>query len=83
MDEKKAPPKVPVNILNWGPSVMHFRISEEFHKMLVEDGAEMRSQNRDYRMKLAGHIKEEYSYSDLNKYVPYLSRTMKLYEEAD
>ena len=26
----KAPPKVPVNILNWGPCVMHFRISEEF-----------------------------------------------------
>ena len=78
----KTPPKIPVNILNWGPCVMHFRISEEFHKMLVEDGAEMRSQNRDYRMKLAGHIKEEYSYSDLNKYVPYLSRVMKLYEEA-
>ena len=82
-DEKKTTePKVHVNILNWGPFVLHFKISEAFHKLLLEGAEQARIADRDYRTRLAGHIREEYAYNDLNKYTPYIASMMRAYEQA-
>ena len=67
-EKKKTQPNVHVNILNWGPFVLHFKISETFHKLLLEGAKQARIADRDYRTRLAGHIREEYAYNDLNKY---------------
>jgi len=82
-DEKKTnQPRVHVNILNWGPFVLHFKISEAFHKLLLEGAEQARIADRDYRTRLAGHIREEYAYNDLNKYTPYIASMMRAYEQA-
>ena len=81
-DKKKTQPNVHVNILNWGPFVLHFKISETFHKLLLEGAKQARIADRDYRTRLAGHIREEYAYNDLNKYTPYIASMMRAYEQA-
>ena len=81
-DKKKKQPNVHVNILNWGPFVLHFKISETFHKLLLEGAEQARIADRDYRTRLAGHIREEYAYNDLNKYTPYIAHMMRAYEQA-
>jgi len=81
-EKKKTQPNVHVNILNWGPFVLHFKISETFHKLLLEGAKQARIADRDYRTRLAGHIREEYAYNDLNKYTPYIASMMRAYEQA-
>jgi hypothetical protein len=81
-DKKKKQPNVHVNILNWGPFVLHFKISETFHKLLLEGAEQARIADRDYRTRLAGHIREEYAYNDLNTYTPYIASMMRAYEQA-
>ena len=55
-DKKKKQPNVHVNILNWGPFVLHFKLSEAVHKLLLEGAEQARIADRDYRTRLAGHI---------------------------
>ena len=81
-EKKKKQPNVHVNILNWGPFVLHFKISEKFHKLLLEGAKQARIADRDYRTRLAGHIREEYAYNDLNTYTRYVAGMMRAYEQA-
>ena len=53
------PPNIPIHIFHWGPCVVRFKISEQFHKDLLEQAYISRSSNKDYRSNLAGHIREE------------------------
>jgi len=59
----KNPPtqNIPIHIFHWGPCIIRFKISHKFHKDLLEHAYTSRHSSKDYRSKLAGHIKEEYA----------------------
>ena len=54
-------PNIPIHIFHWGTCVISFKISEKFHKDLLEHAYVSRSSGKDHRSKLAGHLKEEYT----------------------
>ena len=55
-------PTVQYGVLTWGPCVLQIRISEEFQKKLLDEALKSRKESLSYIDKLAGVIKEEYSY---------------------
>ena len=75
------PPNIPIHIFHWGPCVVRFKISEQFHKDLLEQAYISRSSGKDYRTKLAGHIKEEYA-MDRKKFETFFAPIFELYEGA-
>tara|TARA_R110002020_G_scaffold58626_1_gene160824 strand:+ start:1005 stop:1688 length:684 start_codon:yes stop_codon:yes gene_type:complete len=74
--------KVQYGVFQWGPCVMQIKISEEFRKLLLEESAKARKQANDYRSKLAGIIKEEYSFENKEKFLPWISQCLGIYDEA-
>ena len=50
---------IPIHIFNWGPCIVRFKISDQFREALLKEAYKARAEKRDYRKKLAGHIKEE------------------------
>ena len=75
------PPNIPIHIFHWGPCVIRFKISEQFHKELLEHAYISRSSNKDYRSHLAGHIKEEYA-MDRKKFETFFTPIFHLYHGA-
>jgi len=75
------PPNIPIHIFHWGPCVVRFKISEKFHKDLLEQAYISRSSNKDYRFNLAGHIKEEYA-MDRAKFETLFTPIFHLYHGA-
>ena len=51
---------VQYGVLQWGPCIVHLRISESFHEKLLTEASASKKAELDYRKKLAGIIKEEY-----------------------
>ena len=54
--------EVSYGVLSWGPCIVQLKISEDFHKLLMEEANASRVKELDYRSKLAGVIKEEYMF---------------------
>ena len=75
------PPNIPIHIFHWGPCVIRFKISEQFHKDLLEHAYISRSSNKDYRSNLAGHIREEYA-MDRKKFETFFTPIFHLYHGA-
>lgn len=74
-------PNIPLHIFHWGPCVVRFKISEPFHKDLLEDANRARQANKDYRTNLAGHIREEYA-MDRKKFEVFFNSIFHLYHGA-
>ena len=74
--------RVQYGIFQWGPCVMHIKISEEFHKLLMKEATASRKKGLDFREKLAGIIKEEYNFINKEQFVPYISQCLGIYDEA-
>ena len=73
---------VQYGVLQWGPCVVHLRISEAFHEKLLTEAAKSRKANLDFRNRLAGIIKEEYSYKDREMFLPEISQCLGVYDQA-
>jgi len=74
-------PNIPLHIFHWGPCVVRFKISEQFHKDLLEEAYISRSSNKDYRSNLAGHIREEYA-MDRTKFDIFFASIFQVYHGA-
>ena len=80
MTEKKE--DISYGIFGWGPCIVHLKISEDFHKKLLVEAAASRKKELDFRTKLAGIIKEEYSFINKEQFVPYISQVLGVYDQA-
>ena len=80
--EKDKPIEVKYQVLQWGPCIVHLKISEEFQQKLLKGAEEARKQKKDFRSNLAGIIKEEYSYENRADYVDEIAQFLTVYDEA-
>jgi|TARA_R110000824_G_C15153518_1_gene671263 hypothetical protein len=67
---------------NWGPCVVQLRISDGFRDKLLEGAEEARNKKINYQDKLAGIIKEEYAYSNKEKYLSEIAQCLGVYDVA-
>ena len=74
--------EVKYQVLQWGPCIVHLKISEDFQKKLLKGAAEARKQKKDFRPHLAGIIKEEYAYENRKEYVSEISQFLTVYDAA-
>ena len=80
--EKDKPIEVKYQVLQWGPCIVHLKISEDFQQKLLKGAEEARKENKDFRDNLAGIIKEEYAYENRADYVEEISQFLTVYDEA-
>ena len=82
MKEKENQPKqtIQYDILSWGPCVMHLRIPEDFHKKLLEEAYASRVPKLAHNAKLAGILKEEYTFRQKEIFLPWLSNILGMYD---
>jgi hypothetical protein len=74
--------EVKYQVLQWGPCIVHLKISEDFQQKLLKGAAEAKKNKKDYRPHLAGIIKEEYAYEDRKAYVGEISQFLTVYDAA-
>ena len=82
MAENEKSIEVKYGVLQWGPSIVHLKISEEFQQKLLKGAEAAKKNKKDYRSNLAGIIKEEYAYEDRDKYVPEIAQLLGVYDQA-
>jgi len=82
MPDKEKMQEVQYGIFSWGPCIVHIRISEDFHKLLMEEAKASRVKELDYTKKLAGVIKEEYMFRKKEMFLPWVSQCLGIYDEA-
>ena len=82
MTNEKDSPTVQYGVFTWGPCCVHIRISEEFHKKLLDEAFKSRVKEQDYRNRLAGILKEEYEYKDKGMFVQEIAQILGVYDEA-
>ena len=74
--------EVKYQVLQWGPCIVHLKISEEFQQKLLKGAEESRKLKKDFRSNLAGIIKEEYSYENRKDYVDEIAQFLTVYDAA-
>jgi len=79
---KDKPIEVKYQVLQWGPCIVHLKISEEFQQKLLKGAEEAKKKNKDFRDNLAGIIKEEYAYENRADYVEEIAQFLTVYDEA-
>jgi len=72
--------KIDYQVLTWGPCVVKMKMNDEFHKTLVEEAEANKKEENLYHNRLAGIIKEEYRFKDLNKVQPFIGDMVKIYD---
>ena len=82
MTNETDSPTVQYGVFTWGPCCVHIRISEEFHKKLLDEAFKSRVKEQDYRNRLAGILKEEYEYKDKGMFVQEIAQILGVYDEA-
>ena len=73
--------QVNIQILNWGPCVVRMKISDEFKKILLDEGEKNKI---DFTDKLAGILDKETGYSEESKkrLLPNISQILGVYDQA-
>ena len=74
--------EVKYQVLQWGPCIVHLKISEEFQQKLLKGAEEAKKQKKDFRSNLAGIIKEEYAYENRKDYVDEIAQFLTVYDLA-
>ncbi len=82
MDKKTKGVEIKYQVLQWGPCIVHLKISEEFQQKLLKEAEKARIKNKDFRANVAGMIKEEYAYEDRKEYVNEVAQFLTVYDEA-
>lgn len=68
------------NYFHWGPFLFHTKVSLEECKMVEEACGRCRKESLDNRVKLAGHIREEYNLGpEANFLAPFLKKYFEVY----
>jgi len=80
MTDKKQ--EISYGVFTWGPCIVHLKISEDFHKLLLEEAKASRVKELDYSNKLAGVIKEEYMFRKKEIFLPWIAQVLGVYDEA-
>ena len=80
MTDKKQ--EISYGVFTWGPCIVHLKISEDFHKLLLEEAKASRVKELDYSNKLAGVIKEEYMFRKKEIFLPCSSSCATAIAEA-
>ena len=74
--------EVKYQVLQWGPCIVHLKISEDFQTKLLKGAEEAKKQKKDFRSNLAGIIKEEYAYENRKDYVNEIAQFLTVYDAA-
>ena len=74
--------KVTYGLLNWGPCVVQLKVSDDFKNKLITGAEEAKKEKLNYQDKLAGIIKEEYQYRNVQDYLPEISQCLGVYDVA-
>jgi len=82
MEKKNESTEIKYQVLQWGPCIVHLKVSEDFQKKLLSGAEEAKKNKKDYRHMLAGIIKEEYAYEDRAKYVDEIAQFLGVYDLA-
>ena len=82
MTKKDKGVEVKYQVLQWGPCIVHLKISEDFQQKLLKGAAEAKKNKKDYRPHLAGIIKEEYAYENRKDYVDEIAQFLTVYDLA-
>ena len=82
MEKKTKGVEIKFQVLQWGPCIVHLKISEEFQQKLLKGAEAARKKNKSFRSNLAGIIKEEYAYEDRKEYVGEIAQFLSVYDEA-
>ena len=79
MKEKEQ--KINIQMFNWGPCVIRLKISNNFKKLLLNEGEKNKL---DFTDKLAGILNKETGYSEESKakIVPLMSEALGIYDQA-
>ena len=79
MKEKEQ--KINIQMFNWGPCVIRLKISNNFKKLLLDEGEKNKL---DFTDKLAGILNKETGYSEESKakIVPLMSEALGIYDQA-
>ena len=57
--------KIVYSYFQWGPFLFHTQITPEECQILLEEGKKCRKKSNDYRHRLAGHLAEEYTLTEV------------------
>ena len=73
--------KINIQMFNWGPCVIRLKISNDFKKLLLEEGEKNKL---DFTDKLAGILDKETGYSEESKekILPMMSEALGIYDQA-
>ena len=73
--------KINIQMFNWGPCVIRVKISNDFKKLLLEEGEKNKL---DFTDKLAGILDKETGYSEESKekILPMMSEALGIYDQA-
>jgi len=74
------PTKISYQVLTWGPCVVKMKMTDEFHKLLTDEAEASKTEENLYQKRLAGIIKQEYQFRDLNKVQPFIGDMVKIYD---
>ena len=75
-------PKVEYKYFHWGPYLFRTRITQEECNLLIKEGKKYRKKSNDHRSRLAGHLKEEYKFTDLSLVMPWFKKYIIAYLES-
>lgn len=72
--------KITYSILTWGPCVAKMKMTDAFHKVLMEEADASQTESQLYQHRLAGIIKKEYELKDYTKVQPFISDIVRIYD---
>ena len=72
--------KITYSIFTWGPCVAKMKMTDKFHKTLMEEADASQTESQLYQHRLAGIIKKEYELKDYTKVQPFISDIVRIYD---
>ena len=82
IEDKPKKIQVPYYVYNWGPCLVRIKITEKFQRELLKEAYASRKETLSMNTKLAGIIKEEFSYRNPDLFLPYFKDIFSLYWHA-
>ena len=78
----KKQDSITYSVLTWGPCVVKMKMTDAFHKTLMEEADASQTESQLYQDKLAGIIKKEYELKDYTKIQPFISDIVRIYDHV-
>lgn len=78
MDKKNQ--QISYQVLTWGPCVAKMKITDSFYDLLVKEAEASKVEELNYQHRLAGVIKKEFKFRNLEILMPYMGDLVRLYD---